>query len=248
MSPTTPLPRPTASLIRLPLARRSTERELLDAPMVDRHDLNENLRDLARVNRLPGGARASIAAIDRLVQSAGPISILDAGTGGADIPKALLDHARRAGTRWSIVAVDRRSDVLEHAMAIAPHHVRLVLGDATRLPFADGEFDVAHSSLLLHHLDPEDVVAALREMARVARIGVVVNDLRRGLLAFALGAPVLAFARSGMTRHDGLISLRRAYTLEELDAMLAEADLEVVWRSNRFLPRVVTAARRRTDR
>ena len=48
-------------------------------------------------------------------------------------------------------------------------------GDATRLPFADGEFDVAWCSLVLHHID--DPVAALREMARVVRPGGLVAAL-----------------------------------------------------------------------
>jgi hypothetical protein len=70
---------------------------------------------------------------------------------------------------------------------------------------------VAHSSLLLHHLDPADAVQALTEMRRVARHGVVVNDLRRSRLAFALIAvPILALTRARSTRHDGLLSARRS--------------------------------------
>ena len=36
--------------------------------------------------------------------------------------------------------------------------------------------------MVVHHLEPADAVALLREMARVARLGVVVNDLVRGRL------------------------------------------------------------------
>jgi hypothetical protein len=72
---------------------------------------------------------------------------------------------------------------------------------------------------------------------------VVVNDLRRGVGAFLMGAPVvLAVGRSAVTRHDGLVSLRRAYTVAELDAMLDEVGLEVRSRSSTLMPRVITAA------
>ena len=70
---------------------------------------------------------------------------------------------------------------------------------------------------------------AFREMRRVARKAVVVNDLRRGRLAYLMSAaPVWAFARGRYTRHDGPASARRAYTLYELDSLAAQAGLAVV--------------------
>ena len=84
---------------------------------------------------------------------------------------------------------------------------------------------------------------ALREMRRVARRGVVVNDLRRGLLPLtATWVSVMALGRSPVTRVDGVISARNSYTLPELDELLAEAGLTLRWRSPGWLPRVVTAA------
>jgi ubiquinone/menaquinone biosynthesis C-methylase UbiE len=118
--------------------------------------------------------------------------------------------------------------------------------DGARLPYPDGSFDIGHCSLLVHHLDPPDAVAVLRELARVARHGVVVNDLRRSLLTFvATGVSVALLARCRTTRVDGLASVRRAYTLAELDSLLEAADLAVSWRSTPMLPRVATAAVRR---
>lgn len=230
---------------RLPLARRSDERELLDESDGDPAALAANLRDLARLNRLAGGASASIAAIERLIPSSHAASILDVGTGSADLPLAFARHGRAAGARWKVSAIDIRDDVIGHAAHATRSERDIVVevGDAAALPMGTGSVDVVHSSLLLHHLDPGEASAALVEMRRVARRGVVVNDLRRGPLAFVFGAPlVLALGRSPMTRHDGIVSLRRAYTLDELDELLAAAGLRTIWRSNSLLPRVVTAA------
>lgn len=235
---------------RLPLSRRSSSRELLDDADVDASALAANLRDLARLNRLPGGAAASIAAIGALAEGRRRISIVDVGTGAGDLPLAFARHGRRVGGRWRVTAIDNHREVAAYAASeTAPvSEVRVMLAEATQLPIEDRAVDIAHASLLLHHLEPDDAVAMLQELRRVARIGVVINDLRRGPLAFALGAPVvLAFGRSRMTRHDGLISLRRAYTLPELDDLLAEAGLEIHWRSAPFMPRVATAAVRRAD-
>ena len=52
------------------------------------------------------------------------------------------------------------------------------------LPYPDASFDVVHCSLVVHHLEPAEVVRLAAEMRRVARLGVVVNDLVRGRLAW----------------------------------------------------------------
>lgn len=228
---------PTSS--RIPLARRADGVELLDAGLLDPSELQTNLADLARLNHLPGGTSTSARAIARLVGARGPIHVLDVGIGGGDMP---LAFARKG---WSVTGVDASPDVLAVARNVTrgAKRVRLVEAQATALPFPDGTFDVVHSSLLIHHLDPEDAVAALREMDRVARAGVVVNDLRRGPLALALTAAlVVALGRCRATRHDGILSARRAYSLTELDELLAAAGLRIAWRSAAAMPRVVTAA------
>ena len=223
----------------LSLDARADAVEMLDSGDLSAAEIERNLADLARLNRLPGGTATSIAAVERLV---GPMSsprILDVGTGCGDIP---LAFARRG---WPTVGVDANPEVLAIAMRRTADEpaIELVAADARALPFDDGAFDVAHCSLLLHHLDPHDAVRTLCELGRVSTRGVVINDLRRGVLPLvATWASIVAFGRSPVTRHDGLVSARRAYTLDELDSLIARAGLLRRWRSNRWMPRVVTAA------
>ncbi|HEX7067815.1 MAG TPA: methyltransferase domain-containing protein [Candidatus Limnocylindria bacterium] len=223
----------------LAVSTRADADELLDSGTLTAREVEGNLADLARLNRLPGGTATSVRAIRSLVNGAGGASILDAGTGRADMPIAFA----RAG--WRTVAVDANPQVVRVARRATERHaeIEVVDGDARRLPFADDAFDVAHCSLLLHHLDPDEAVAALRELARVARRGVVVNDLRRGTVSLlATVASTAILARSRVTRADGLVSARRAYTVAELDRLLERAGLRRRWRSPAWMPRVVTAA------
>lgn len=224
----------------LPLSRRSTASELLDAGTLTGGELRTNLADLGRLNRLPGGAAASIGAIARLAAGTRPdVVVLDVGTGAGDMP---LAFARRG---WRTVALDADPAVVAVARVRTAGEMRVSVlpGDATSLPFDDASVDVVHSSLLLHHLDPPAAVRALAEMARVARLGVVVNDLRRGIMPLvATAVAVTALGRCRTTRHDGLLSIRRAYTPGETDALLAAAGLRVVHRSAAWMPRVVTSA------
>ena len=224
---------------RLPLSTRADAVELLDSGRLRPDDVERNLADLARMNRLAGGTAASLTAIQQLVGPEGGVRVLDVGTGRGDMPIAF---ARRG---WQAVAIDTNPEVLAVARrAVAGHRgVELIEADGRALPFEDGAFEVAHCSLLVHHLSPSEAVAALREMRRVARKGVVINDLRRGLFPLiATALTVVALGRSAVTRNDGIVSARRAYTVAELDALLREAGLIRRWRSPAWLPRVVTAA------
>jgi ubiquinone/menaquinone biosynthesis C-methylase UbiE len=226
------------------LENRAAGREYLDQPTLETVELHRNLREMAMLNRLPGGVASSRRAIEWLLDGAEPAVVLDVGTGAGDLPAALARH--QGARRLQVLACDVRAEVLEFAARrlAGAGQVELLEADARRLPLADESVNVAHSSLLIHHLDPPDAVRALGEMRRVARRGVVVNDLRRGRLAFAATSmTVLGLARARYTRHDGVLSARRAYTLDELDQLASTAGLRRLRRSLAFLPRVVTVYR-----
>lgn len=219
-----------------PVVRRLTNHpELLDGPLVDASVLEGNLRDLRRINHALGGTSLSVRAVLSLLRrSTGDATVLDVGTGAADIPLALGSATRRAGRAVSIVAADSRPEVLAAARTIEPRladdaGLTLFVADARRLPWPDATFDVVHSSLVLHHLEPPEALAFLREAARVSRIGIVINDLSRSRLwwLFALGGTRL-LTRNRLTRHDAPLSVLRAYTLPEVRDMVAAAGLRPV--------------------
>ena len=206
--------------------------ELLDGPLNDLDELADNLRDLRRVNRLLG-VRLSRIAINRLVPPSMARTVVDVGTGGADIPVSLLAEAARRGQSLHVTGIDSRSEVIEAARIARPAVGRmagleLVVGDGRSLPFPDRSFDIAHTSLVVHHLEPAEAVALLREMARVSRTGIVVNDLTRSRLG-VLGAWLFSrlATRNRLFRNDAPLSARRAYSRAELRSLIAEAGLRI---------------------
>jgi ubiquinone/menaquinone biosynthesis C-methylase UbiE len=205
--------------------------ELLDGPLDDPVALDGNLRDLARLNRITGGTMLSARAIDALGTAR---TILDVGTGGADIPMTLLARARRHHERLEVTATDGRPEVLDAARRVRPAitravGLRLEVADGCALPYPSAAFDVVHASLVTHHLEPAEVVTFLGELRRVARSGIVVNDLTRGRLAW-IGAwlAVHTLATGRYTRSDGPLSVRRAYTERELLDLVAAAGMTPV--------------------
>jgi ubiquinone/menaquinone biosynthesis C-methylase UbiE len=204
--------------------QRTVQAELMDDEATGTvADLRENLRDLARINAWFGGTNSILGAIDELPVM--PRTILDVGCGGADVPRAVLEHLSRRGSRAHCVALDRSARVLSYAAAAVSGSdaISTVQGDATALPFEAGTFDLVMCSLALHHLAPADAEQALREMARVGA-HVIVSDLRRSRAAwFAARALLPLITRNRFTLHDGPISVRRAYTPDEVRAMAERA-------------------------
>ena len=104
---------------------------------------------------------------------------------------ALLDRAAaRAAGAWPSSALDSRPEVLAAAVLATPglattDGLELHVGDGRSLPYPDRSFDVAHSRWSSTISRPAEAIALLREMARVARLGVVVNDLDRSRLGWS---------------------------------------------------------------
>lgn len=183
----------------------------------------ESLRDLARVNKYLGGWSALRSEVDRL--PATPLRLIDVATGGADLPRRLLEHLNSRGTGVTCVAVDRSTRILGLAEGQSAGFAGLtfIQADAQHLPFADRSFDLATLNLALHHFEPDAAVAVLRELARVAA-WVIVNDLRRSRIAWAFARFVFPlFTKNRFTRNDGPLSVLRAYTPEEIGGLARRA-------------------------
>jgi ubiquinone/menaquinone biosynthesis C-methylase UbiE len=102
--------------------------------------------------------------------------------------------------------------------------VRLVQGDARSLPWPEESFDLVTCSLAIHHFSTEEAPCVLSEMWRVTRGSALVVDLTRSYPAYAgVWLATRIVARNRMTRHDGPLSVLRAYTKDELHRLAVGA-------------------------
>jgi SAM-dependent methyltransferase len=208
--------------------RRVVASELMDDPDVDVLELAENFKDIELANAMFGGTKPVVDAIF----ARDVTRVLDVACGSADIPRALLGAARARGRRLEIVALDNSESVLSIARSRTREEpaIRFVCADAAALPFPDASFDVVTCNLALHHFDPPLAVRVLAELRRVSRLTPLVCDLERSRLGYAA---TLAFARviakNRLTKHDGPLSVKRAYTAPELTLLASAAG----WRSPR---------------
>ena len=218
------------------MRRLEGAKELLDGPL-DGPTLRANLRDLALTNALLGGTDLSWRAVALVLKARSTRAIqqvLDVGTGGADIPIAIARRARDLGLNVHIVATDIRPEVIDVASRTAASAgvagVTVRRADPSLTSEPDQSFDVVHSSLVLHHHEPDEARELLREMQRVSRYAVIVNDLDRRR-AWWVGARLLSLlSRNPYTRHDAPLSVRRAYRPDELSELAGAVGLREVAR------------------
>jgi ubiquinone/menaquinone biosynthesis C-methylase UbiE len=214
-----------------PLARRSTPHEILDDGNHQHEELFGTFRDMARVNRLLGGVALTCRGIARLTgefSDGDDLEILDVGAGHADIPRSAIAWARSRGVAASALALELDLETIATARQVPENgSIRFIQGDMTRLPLGDGSVDIAISSMTFHHLSDSGAVAALREMARVSRLGIVVNDLLRTthgyVVAWLLGRVA---TNNRLTRHDAHRSIQRGRTVRELAGIARDAGLQ----------------------
>jgi ubiquinone/menaquinone biosynthesis C-methylase UbiE len=202
---------------------------MMDRPGADPEVLEDDLRNLRIINRHFGGLRAlrkAVLPMAERVNTDEKITILDLATGSGDQPVALVRAFRQIGGRLHITAVDRNEVMLATARkhAAGMKEITFERHDIMNLPYDNGSFDIVTCSLAIHHFSRENGVKLLREMNRISKIGFVVNDLSRGHIA-ALTAWIYTrlTTTNPMTRYDSVISVLRAFTKDELIAMVGEA-------------------------
>jgi len=204
----------------------------MDQPGITRAALDTSLRYIRGVNQRLGGVEALLGhlrAWSRRWPRTRPITLLDIGTGSADLPLAARKWASGAGFDLRVTAIDKH----ETTLAIAREHIAgsrgitLVEADALDLDnrFGTGEFDYVHAGLFLHHLPDDQVVQVLKSMHRICAAGLVWNDLIRSRLGqFVVTA--LTLGRPGIVRHDARVSVEGGFVREEVDRMAVKAGID----------------------
>jgi SAM-dependent methyltransferase len=229
------------------MARVTGVHEHLDGPLPPAAH-RATLDDLDRLNAWFGGYALTLRRLRRVLARlprGRPVRIVDVGGGRGDLAVKIVRWARRRDRAVRIVVVD--SDAATLALArrrtAAYPEIALVRADATALPLRQGAADVAVTALTLHHLDRPAAAACLAGMTTAAPVAVV-NDLLRTRLT--LGLVWLTTRLLGLhpvSRHDGPLSVRRAYSARELQTLAASVGRRIAVSRYPWLGRLVAELR-----
>jgi SAM-dependent methyltransferase len=208
------------------LATRAIAEELMDAEDLDPAIYAEVVGDLAKVNAVTMAARPTLDFLARGSKGMTRFRLLDVGFGDGDMLRRIARWAKKRGIAAELVGVDLnpRSELAARAHTPDDLAIRYVTGDYAEHTGEGWDFII--SSLVAHHMTHAQLVAFLRFMAKEARRGWLINDLHRHGFPH-WGFPILARIAGWhpIVRHDGTLSIARAYRPEEWLPILAEAEV-----------------------
>ncbi|MCI0348652.1 MAG: methyltransferase domain-containing protein [Acidobacteriales bacterium] len=212
--------------------RRTVIPELLDSDSGSPQEVKASLADLRFANRWFGGVSTTCRLLEHVAHKLGArqLHVLDVGAGTGYVAAAAAERMRQQGIDVSFVLLDRAASHLNG-------NFPAVAGDALALPFADDSFDLVTCSLFVHHLEPDEIRRFVGDALRVARVAVLINDVRRSPVHLALVYAALPLF-SRLTRHDAPASVRRAYTAAELSDILRSSGANDVEVTQRYLFRL----------
>ncbi|KPP94297.1 MAG: 2-polyprenyl-3-methyl-5-hydroxy-6-metoxy-1,4- benzoquinol methylase [Bacteroidetes bacterium HLUCCA01] len=203
--------------------RNTLLRELMDDPDCDPVRLQRTYRQFGTVNRLVASWKRIITRelLLRVAERNGgnrSLTLLDIGCGLLDNAVTVREHAARLGFSLHITGIDPNpvaaSMVLARPLPVDAAFEQCYLHD---LALQGKHFDLVISNHLMHHLSDEENLALFNDIETVTRGAALMNDLRRSPVSWAAyGLATLPVRWYSFLSIDGMRSIRRSYTPEEL--------------------------------
>jgi len=137
------------------------EPELMDRPQPVTAELASDLRNLRQLNRYFGSYALIEHFLRRWLLPGTRMRILDLATGSGDIPRLVVDYARKVGAAVTVDAIDQQSSTLQIGRDLSASYPEITFIEGDVLSFGDGSYDLVLCSLALHHFDEADEVHLL---------------------------------------------------------------------------------------
>jgi len=217
---------------------RNQEKEMMDDFDCQGQVVEKTLGELKTINRLLGGNRVTIKGLKKLVKPTGPnhLRIGDLGCGGGDMLKLIAAWAEKKGINVELIGFDANPHILEYARKNCREFPQISFSqeDVLADSFKDQKLDILICTLFLHHFEDNEVVRFIKNIKDQVRIGIVINDLHRHWFAYyAILFLTFLFSRSKMVKHDGPLSVLKAFARIDLERILKEsgiASFKLYWR------------------
>ncbi len=210
-------------------AVRALEKEIIDLRPLTPEETASVYRRLTWVNRWLGGARVILDHLEKFSRAwkrGELIRILDVGSGASDIPAAVMDWAKGRRFKVHVVSLDIDAEALRYGRERYKRHgLSQVRASCFQFPFAPHAFDYAITSMFYHHLTDQQIRENLLSLNSLTKRGIIINDLSRSRMSYAGFWILSLFTRDPVFRHDGLLSIRRAFRIEDLEKLRVETGL-----------------------
>jgi 2-polyprenyl-3-methyl-5-hydroxy-6-metoxy-1,4-benzoquinol methylase len=213
-------------------SNRSYAPEIMDDPNVPSEDMFLTLRELDKINTFLGGHHVTIKGLKNFIGNNNPIAvpkpihIVEIGCGGGDNLRMIRDWCSRNNTPVLLEGIDMNADCIQYAKSQSgSQEFRWQVCDYRKAQWVTKP-DIIFSSLFCHHFTDTQLVDQIKWMKNNAVRGFFINDLHRHPLAY-LGIRLLStlLAKSYLIRHDGPLSVLRAFKRSEWNKIFSSAGI-----------------------
>lgn len=211
---------------------RANGQEIMDDLHVSGVDLHRALRELESINYLLGGNYVTLNGLIQLLdqkQIAGEIHVVDVGCGSGDMLKLMRKLLERRKINATLTGIDANPNVITYAAAHTPAVCRIhyEVIDIFSDEFKIRRFDVVTGTLFFHHFTSPQLVAFFKRLKGQVTTGLIINDIHRHWFAYyAIKWLTKFFSRSPMVRHDGPLSVLRAFKRNDIVEILEKAGIQ----------------------
>jgi 2-polyprenyl-3-methyl-5-hydroxy-6-metoxy-1,4-benzoquinol methylase len=193
-----------------------TVREMMDRPQPITPELERDLANLRSLNRRFGSYRLVTHFLERWLTPNSSVRVLDLATGSGDIPRLIVEFARRNNSLVQVDAIDQQSSTIEIARELSRDYPQIRFEVADLFEWESERYDIVLCSLALHHFSEDDAVRVLRQCRELSQGAVLIADLRRARWLSLAVYLVSLFYREQMTRIDARLSAARAFSFSEM--------------------------------
>lgn len=199
--------------------------------------LHDALNKLAFINRWLGGNRVTIDGLKILLKNQSkdqPLVIIDLGCGGGDILMDIANFGKKKGYNFQLIGIDANNNTLEYAAKLSSgfENIEFRYVDVFSDEFNGLEYDIAITTLFLHHFEDSQLLRLMEHLLKTAKLGIVVNDLHRHRLAYYLFKLISVPIQNKMIVKDGLTSVLRGFKRKELEKISQQlnARFQLKWK------------------
>ena len=210
---------------------RSNKSEIMDDFTMKGELLRDTLDKLGSINKWLGGNSITIDGIKQLLKGNSKdktYSIIDLGCGHGDILRLVADFGRKKGYKFKLIGIDANQDTIDYTNELSENYPELTFRneDIFSNEFQKINYDIALTTLFLHHFKEEEIVDLLSSLSNKATLGIVVNDLQRSEIAYGLFKLLGLVISNYMIKQDGLTSILRAFKREDLERISNKLNLK----------------------
>jgi 2-polyprenyl-3-methyl-5-hydroxy-6-metoxy-1,4-benzoquinol methylase len=202
--------------------KRSETPEIMDDFSLKGEELKDALDKIAKINQLLGGNSLTINGVKILLKKSNSselISIVDVGCGNGDILRKLAEFGLQNNLNLELIGVDANQYTIDYAQSLSKGYsnIKFICEDVFGKSFSEFKYDIVLCTLTLHHFKNEEILRLLSVFKLNSRIGFVINDLQRSVVAYYLFQLLcFVFKLNKMSKEDGLTSILRGFKKKDL--------------------------------